>query len=508
MLPGLLLIVKSKEIYPSHDGLYHIQRIDQFNKSIEDGQVPPRLAPSLNNSIGYPIFVANYQLPYYLSFLPAKVFSSPVFSFKIIMALSYLFSGLFAFLLFRKIGSNFSSLVAAIIYTYTPYKFANLYTRAAFGETMALIFVPLLLLSLHLISKKHKYGELTLILSFFALVTSHTIVLLVYIPLFVAYLFFIIKPTFFHLKKIAYCLMFGLFLSSFQLLPIIFEKKYLRLEETFLQVYKGHFLNLSQLLRIPLKGVNLSTPFQVGLTSSLVAIAAPIVIILNKKDRRILTLFILMILYLFLITPYSIWFWDHIKALDYVIFPWRFLSAIGLIVSILCAMFIERIRFGLWLGIILIILSMYTARHYFLRPTQITSTVPTEVPSFPNEYDTIWANKNTYIKRPTITASSPTKITTLKSADLNLSFITQSSERSDIIVRRIYFPGWRIFVDGQNTKIENVDGLISFKLPPGAHSVTVSFTESFIRLLADVMTVLSILILACWVLKLNKSTSD
>src|SRR3989344_2066844 len=82
VLPSQILMVRSKALYPSHDGLTHIQRIEEFHANIIRGQIPPRITYYLNEGIGYPMFVANYQLPYYMSEIFMLITNNPVFSFK------------------------------------------------------------------------------------------------------------------------------------------------------------------------------------------------------------------------------------------------------------------------------------------------------------------------------------------------------------------------------------------------------------------------------------------
>ncbi|MDP2632572.1 MAG: 6-pyruvoyl-tetrahydropterin synthase-related protein [Candidatus Curtissbacteria bacterium] len=501
-MPGLVLLVKTKEIYPSHDGLFHVQRINEFNESISRGLFPPRIAPILYDSIGYPLFVANYQLPYYISFIPMSLTNDPIFSYKIVIGICYLLSSIFAFFLFKNLGSNFSSLVGTILYSYAPYRFANMYTRGAFGEFIALTFVPAVLLAFHLIKGGSRWGAVFLVISFFGLITSHVILFYIYIPFFIFYCILFIKCDFRFIKKVLLSLVFAILLSSFQILPIIYERKFLRLEETFLSVYKDHFLNLFQILRIPINEVHLGTPFQIGLPLTIVFVMAFIYSIV-KKSYKTLLIVISLVFYVLLITPQAKNIWDSLNFLHYVIFPWRFLSLIVILGAILSVLVLDKIRLRLVFGFTLILLAIVTSRHYFLTPTQIFSTTPPDVPTSPNEYDTIWTNDITYSKLPLIFSSPETMLNIYSSGGPNISFESISSMDTNVVVRRLFFPGWIVTINGRAVETFPYFGLISFNVPSGISKIDVSFNESKIRGFADFITLVSLFFFTLWIVRIK-----
>ena len=59
-----------------------------------------------------------------------------------------------------------------------------------------------------------------------------------------------------------------------------------------------------------------------------------------------------------------------------------------------------------------------------------------------------------------------------------------------------YFPGWKVFVDNTEVPIEfqdmNYRGVITYKVPQGKHSVLVKFTDTKVRFLANMISVISI----------------
>jgi len=192
LLPSQLLMLK-EQLYPSHDALYHIGRIEEFHKAFLLGQIPPRLAPTILNSIGYPLFVVNYQLPYYFAEIFMQIFGNPSIAFKSIMSITFMLSAVFAFLVFRNFSSNIASLTGAIVFSYLPYRFANIYQRGSLGESVAIMFVPLVILAIHKVNRCTKFSIVLLTLSIFGLITSHTIIFLIFLPFFILYPICILK---------------------------------------------------------------------------------------------------------------------------------------------------------------------------------------------------------------------------------------------------------------------------------------------------------------------------
>jgi len=489
LIPSQILMLK-KPLYPSHDGLLHVMRIEQFHQAIIEGQIPPRIAPTFADNIGFPIFIVNYQLPYFLAEPFMLTTNDPIFAFKSVMIITYLLSGVFSFLLFKNFGSNLASLTGSILFCYTPYRFANLFTRGALGESVSIMFVPLVLLALHLVAKKKKFSTLLLIISIFGLITSHSVIFLLFLPFFIFYIIIFLKLNRQILINILFGVIFGILLSSFQLLPAIFEKQYTQFE-SFLNLYGGHFIGINQLFRIPKSGITPSSPFQIGLVSSLTVLLS-LIFSLFRKNVPVLFFLIMIFLSIFAIHSSSLWFWDHIFFLKYINFPWRFLSIVVISTAFLSVYLVNQTRFKM-IAFFLITLALFTSRHYFLYPTQYESTLPTQVPTFPNEYDTIWSNENTFQERPFITVYPTAQVTNFEQKKINISFKLKTSVPTEIIIRKLYFPGWKIKINGLNHTLDQRDGLISFDTGSGEWSVDIYFSNTPIRKFANALSIVALL---------------
>src|SRR3989344_9412018 len=330
LLPALYLMVK-EPIYNSYDSLTHIARISEYHNAILESQFPPRIAPSVIDGIGYPLFVVNYHLPYIFCEIFMFLFNDARLAFKAVMSTTYILSGVFFYLLIKKHTSTTASLVAAITFSYLPYRFANLYFRGSLGESVALMFIVLVLLSLHYgqnnfdhearlkIGGSSAQGKKTLsiffiALSVFGIITSHTVIFITFAPFFALYTILIIKPDKKSLFAISAGFILGILASSFQLLPSLFEKNYLKFDDSLFSIYTGQFVKFPQLYRLGGFGENLGTYFQAGIVSGLIIFCA-LLIFLFKRNFKILFFLAFSLLATFLVLNQSRFLWNNIILL-------------------------------------------------------------------------------------------------------------------------------------------------------------------------------------------------
>src|SRR3990167_10321031 len=91
-LPFLSFFLTS-DIPHTHDGPVHLARMAAYYKALSSGQILPRWASDLNYGYGMPLFNFIYHLPYLLSSLFIFLGINLVTTFQIVLALSYVLSG-------------------------------------------------------------------------------------------------------------------------------------------------------------------------------------------------------------------------------------------------------------------------------------------------------------------------------------------------------------------------------------------------------------------------------
>src|SRR4030043_1604415 len=256
--------------FAAHDAVWHIARFYQFHLSFSSGQIPPRWAPTLFNGLGYPAFIVNFHLPYYLMEIIYRLGFGLVDTCKIVLGLSVIASVIFAFLFLRSIFPALPAIVGSLFFIYSPYRFATLYARGAIGEILAIAIVPLVFLSLELFRKNKSYGGFLFAISLFFLIIAHPVIFLMFTPLIFLYLFLFSKAKI----RGLFWFLIGCVASSFAILPYFFERKYLMIDDVYQNVYLGHFPNLFSVFRIGAFGADLGTPFQIGIVNWLVVLMA------------------------------------------------------------------------------------------------------------------------------------------------------------------------------------------------------------------------------------------
>ncbi|MBI4990502.1 hypothetical protein HZB96_00230 [Candidatus Gottesmanbacteria bacterium] len=156
IIPAIIPLFKPY-VSGTADGLGHRFRLVSFYNSLKEGNIRPRWAGEAAQGYGAPTFLFNYPLPYYIaSFFHFLGFSINT-SGQLLAAASLLLSGLFMFLVVRRLvgglggieGSggleNLGGMVAAVVYTYAPYHLQMTYLYDSWGEEVAFVFPPLIL---------------------------------------------------------------------------------------------------------------------------------------------------------------------------------------------------------------------------------------------------------------------------------------------------------------------------------------------------------------------------
>lgn len=483
-----------KPIYPSQDALYHVERIKEFDKALSEGQIPPRLAPTALDSIGYPLFVVNYQTPYFMSEFFLKVLNNAEAAFKATLILSYILSAVFAFILFRQHAGNIESLTGALVFSYLPYRFANIYSRGSLGESTALMFVPLVLLSMHLVGKNKSYAVPLLALAIFGLITSHAIVFMIFLPLFILYPLTLDRLNLKFIKNLLKGSLLGLLASSFQIFPSIFERKYLTFDQNLTNLYLDHFLNIKQVLRIPSPGVNIGTSLQLGLSASLIIVVS-FFKATNLKNRKLIFFLFFCTSALALTNSLSIWLWQNLPVLKFVLYPWRFLSLAAFCAAFCSVLILRDLKFKTIFAVLIILFTIFTSRHYFVKPTQFVSNNPTPTLTTENEFDTIWINEKTLLYPNAVNTQKESEISITEKRPFNLSFKVDTKVDNEIIIRKLYFPNWQIKVNNTRYPTFQKDGLTAFNLTQGSYQVNTTYNSDTPTQAANIISIISLLLI-------------
>ena len=228
VLPVLAFLYPGLPI--THDGQDHVARIANFYQNLTEGVLIPRWAENLNWGYGHPILEFLYPLPSYIASIFHFVGFSLVDSTKIVFILGMILSLPFMYLWLSQFTSKYAALFGAVLYTYAPYRFVEVYVRGDIGENLAFPFIPLVLYFIYKLYKKNDYKSAILGgVSLALLILSHNAISLMFMPFIIAYVLLLIylsknrKSLIINLSSL---IILGFSLSAFFWIPALLEGKY------------------------------------------------------------------------------------------------------------------------------------------------------------------------------------------------------------------------------------------------------------------------------------------
>ena len=513
--------------YTSHDLTNHVVRTIHMDRILKEGQIPSRWTGDLNFGYGYPLFLFNYPLPSMVASVLHNLGLSFLWSVKITLLLSMIFSAYFAYILFRyAFSSTAAGFVGGLFYLYAPIRFLNVYVSATFGNAVAFAFVPLVfwaILKVYRgdIDKKILFGSVSLA----ALLLSHNIMALMFLPVMFlfAFILFIKKPSFIFFKYLILLFGLGFGLSAFFILPAVFEKNLIRYDEILPDFWGTHFPTLGQLLHSHW-GYGFSYPgileddmsFQIGLAHILVVAVSIIVIIWRFLRERVIdkmAVFFLIIfaVSVFLMLSISTPVWKTMPFLHYVQMPWRLLAISVFAATVLAGYIVWRLKNNVFLVIFLVFAVLYANRNhmrineildvnddYYMRINNSTTMASEHLPKGSEKFE------QGSERQSKIETSSPTaRVEFVRNTSGYVVARIFSDKRSLLTFNQVYFPGWQYKIDGTSVyptyKVSRP--IPTFVIESGEHDFEAYFARTRIRLFADLVSLGSIFLLALLIYK-------
>lgn len=511
--------------FTSHDGPHQIVRFYYFVQALADGQIPPRWASGLLHGFGYPLFIFSYHLPWFIAEAIHSIGFSIIDSVKYTFLVGFMLSGFTMYIFQKEIFGRFPAVVGTFLYLFAPFRFLNIFVRAAIGDATVFIFAPLLGLSLYKIRIINGISWKWIFLgsiSLASILLSHAMVFVFYSIFFGLYIIYTLLTAKNGNKSlISFFLMIFLCIgiSSYYLIPSFIEKDYTKVAELMKPSSIGtSYVDLSSLLyskwgfgTITSKEGSMS--LQVGIAQLLAVVTAAILIIKQKifidhkaaayKTNEAFFYLIFFILSIFLMLSISRPVWGFINNFFVVDFTWRVMSLTIMAISILAGFSIRKNKIGYLLGIVFIIVAVYANRNH-LRinqsldwPLEFYLKLERTTNSF-DEYTPKWVNLSQIKEnQPKIEiADKNATLEILKLKSNSTEFKVDASGDTNVRINTIYYPGWRLYVDNNEIQIDkNPSSYIEFSVPAGNHEVKLQFQDTPLRLFANFITMLSVIIL-------------
>lgn len=509
-------IFTTNQLPHTSDGGVQIPRMAAFYTALKDGHIPVRWAGDLNYGYGLPLFNFIYHTPFFISSFLIWLGIGLIDSFKLLLLISFVFSGIFMFLFSSAFfKDNKTALFVTILYQFAPYRLVEILTRGSIGGIYAYTFLPLVLWCVILVWNKPSVSKiLGIIVAGALLILSHNALALLF---FFCVVFFTLL---FAPNKTAIFYSFlgivgSLGLSGYYWIPALFEHKYTYGDLFMKDLYLSHFPDMytffvpnlinAQSLRVAEINVH------IGLMHTLVFLFVCFMLIktlhklsqrnfFKKSSNRLLIFTItIFIASMFFMSRISVIFWENISFLRQFQFPWRFLALTVFSTSLMGSLVMSIGFFKQRNIFIALILLTILPTLYYWRPTQGYTYGATDEQfwNYPlnttyfGETDVIWSAgpATSYPPSRIQIVDGNARISNFSNKTHQQFFTVEAIIPSTIVSNTQYFPGWKVYVDNQPVPIEFQDqnwrGLITFDVPEGIHQIKILFKESKVRIFAD-----------------------
>jgi uncharacterized membrane protein len=518
----------SPGFFPMHDNTQPT-RVYEMAQALKDGQFPVRWVGDLGYGYGYPIFNFYAPLPYYVGAGFVILGFDALIATKIIIGLGVLLAALSMFFLAKKIWGSWGSMISSVLYVFAPYHAVQVYVRGALGELWAYALIPFIFLGVIFVYERKTLKGVLLGGSSFALVIlSHNIFgMLLGGILSLFFLFEIIKYI---LRKADTKIIFGLLgiitiglgLSAFFWLPALSEAHLTR-SYTLTQGtndFREHFVYLDQLWDWPW-GYAGSAPgradgmsFKIGkvhLIVALIGLLSLIVVIKKTPNSKkvITTLLVLgLITSVFMTTALSARVWELVPPLAYLQYPWRFLVLIVFCVSLLAgAVQFEKYleaKFFKYIFVTCVVSAVLVWNVKYFQPQYLT---PQTAADYTNKDAMIWDISK--ISDEYLPQNFPIPATQTETAKDAVSTTNDIIVRESDIKSQLWhvavdaplggqvlfslspFPGWKFFVDTREVIPSIFGRQQAISLSAGSHLITAYLKDTWVRQLANMISLLS-----------------
>ncbi len=541
----LVLIFLASSYSLLHRGFFHVHdfthaaRIAEMASALRDGQLPVRWSANFGFGFGMPLFNFYAPLPYFVGALFLQLGFTAVASLKILYLLSNFLTLWGAYLLGKKLFGRAGALLLTAAYTLAPYRAVNLFVRGALSEAWAMAFLPFVLWGIiAFIQTKQKKYLLVLLSALAAIILSHNLTALMFIPLSALFVFvYLLREK--QIKLIwqfipTYILAFAL--TAFYVLPALLEKDLTIIEQIFAGYfhYANHFLYIRQFFQDnwqyggsawgPDDGISffLGKGQLLGLLA-LFYLAGRLLWQKSKTFIQSKAFFFLVffslatLLSLFLSLQRSFFIWEKFEFLQYIQFPWRFLAVANFFLALLLGASSYLIRNNYYryayasflLFFLFFNLSFFKPKAYlddpsglyYVEPQRISAEMSEILPDYiPKQMVEQEILQSEGQKRPEFwleKSHADDKLELMFANGFSKLLLTELREESLLNFKVAYFAGWQAEIDGevQEIIINPELGNIQLLVPAGSHKVAIYFSEATLpRQLGDSLSVIAIII--------------
>lgn len=509
--------------YTSHDGVHQVVRLYYFDQAIRDGQMPPRWAGGLLNGFGYPLFLFSYHFPWFIA-EPLYAAGLSIFqSIKMTFLIGYAVSGVAMYFYLRAIYGRSAAFLGGCLYLFAPYRFSNIFVRAAIGDATAFLFFPLIFWSLYELRTGVRVDWRWITLGALAqagLLLSHAMVFFLFelfVGLYVLGMFFSARSKKTFTVSVTVMMVLGLGIAAYYFVPSFLERDNTKFAQVMSSVFTDStYVSLSRLVYSRwgygvMDAAEGAMSLQIGI-AQWVTVGLGLLTIgwfITKGGKRrwqeegifFVGVFGISVL---LMQQVSAPFWRIIHGILIVDFTWRVLVVSVFAAAVAAAYVVARWRWGIAVGFLLFILAIIGNRHHLRINEERTWELPfylqlEKTTNSYDEYTPLWVNSDVVkIKKPPVEFSVPAaQVGMYRKSSNMLDFSINTPQTGTAVINTIYYPGWSATVNGKHQSLAAADGgRMAVSLAAGVSRVTLKFIETPLRRISDGISVASLLVLA------------
>lgn len=510
--------VFSVNFVDGHDFLLHFHMIYALEAYLKKWILLPRWLSDATYGYGSPIFTFMWGVPYYLGAILHTIGLSYEKVFKILIILPNLLSGFGFYIWIKPKYSRFIATVSALIFIWTPYRFLDSFIRNALGELFFFAFLPFVFFFLdHAQSRKQVIAG-----SFFTalLIYSHQGLSLIGYPLFISYILFhyFQKRQSLYLRNQFFILTGGLLLTFFYWFPVINYQYLLPIAEG--KMRSLWFPPLFSLIRSRweggsvFEGKRLIMSFQIGLANLGIIFLAHFYALYYfiKRKRQCSQIFFWLGIFwvsLFFMQPISRWFWINLPWIINLQFPFRLLFIPMFTSAVLAGLILQQLTKPLKfiIGMLFIVGVLVSNRnhlgilnkeinlHEFAMYQGTYDVGGEKLPKYVILKDIVKDYEENGIGPEFSLILGKGKIFSQERKDYLSRAEVYLETAGKIHIRRIYFPGWQIYRNGEKIMNFEKGNGIFLALPEGKSTVKIEYNDPPLIIFSNVVSIISSVIL-------------
>lgn len=507
-------------IYESGDFSLHVTQSITFFKSLSEGILIPRWAGELNATYGFPAFLFIYALPYYIISLLHLIGFTFVTGTKILIAGSFLLSGITMYIWIKNELNTKAGFIASIFYLFAPYHLIDMHFRNDIGEMLAFAILPLSLFLAKKFIETTKTSFFILQSIFFSLlIISHPAIAIASPSLLFIYTLFcwlrMKNRSFKIFIKSLLSLGLGILMSTAFWLPTLSQ---LRFTHQSL-VNSISFPNVIEFIFSPwrlgllFQGPKGELSYILGYSQILIIVYVGYMLLTKKYSNNysfIKLFFFLFVSYFFMMLSISEPLWHIIPFIKNFQFAYRLLLFTSIFTSVLAAFVLYKLKNNSIIVLFLIITVGSTLLNWgnrrvishfndnYLQAQLPLSTangggLAQATPIWTDSKDTwmsVVPKNHLEVVTGNMDIQEVSRATNIHEYAINVK--TESKLRENTL----YFPGWTLYINGKKHPISVTSsypkGVIEFNINKGIHSIILKFENTNIINFSEAISMLSL----------------